>query len=228
MYKAWDLNLERPRALKENLDTSPQAQRQFKREAQILSDLTHPNLPKVIDHFTLPGQGQYLVMEFVEGEDMGEMLQRLGGPLPEKQVLEWIEQICDALIYLHAQNPPIIHRDLKPANIKITPEGKVRLVDFGIAKVYDPQLSTTMGARAITPGYSPQEQYGMGPTDARTDVYALGATLYHLLTGQPPPESIQRNIDDSLAAPRALNPAISAETEVAILKAMQPHPGQRF
>jgi formylglycine-generating enzyme required for sulfatase activity len=227
VYKAWDLNLERPRALKENLDTSPEARRQFKLEAQILCDLTHPNLPKVIDHFVTT-QGQYMVMEFVEGEDLREVIERTGRPLPETQALVWVGQICEALEYLHSHVPPIIHRDIKPANIKITPDGTAMLVDFGIAKVYDPKLSTTLGARAITPGYSPQEQYGMGPTDARSDIYALGATLYHLLTGQQPPESIQRNINDDMAPPRQQNPLISTGAEAAILKAMQMHPSQRF
>ena len=186
VYRAWDLNLDHQRAIKENLDTSPQAQRQFKREAQILDVLVHPNLPRVIDHFIVPNQGQYLVMDFVEWQDLGEML--MNGPLPEARVLPWIIQVCDALIYLHSQNPPVIHRDIKPGNIKITPDGRAILVDFGISKVYDPTLSTTVGARAVTPGYSPPEQYGKGATDARSDMYALGATLYHLLTGQAPPQ----------------------------------------
>ncbi|MBN2550836.1 MAG: serine/threonine protein kinase, partial [Anaerolineales bacterium] len=177
VYRAWDLNLERPRALKENLDTSEAAQRQFKREAQLLSDLSHPNLPKVIDHFVLPGQGQYLVMEYVEGEDLQQMLERQG-PLTEAQALDWIGQVCEALIYLHSQTPPVIHRDIKPANIKITPQGKAMMVDFGIAKASAAGQKTTVGARAVTPGYSPPEQYGQGTTDAQSDVYALGATLY--------------------------------------------------
>jgi serine/threonine-protein kinase len=138
VYRAWDMNMECPRAVKENLDTTSEGQKQFKTEAKILGQLTHQNLPKVIDHFIIPGQGQYLVMEYVEGEDMQEMLDKQGGPLPESQVINWIEQVCDALTYLHGQNPPIIHRDIKPANIKITPQGKAMLVDFGIAKVFDP------------------------------------------------------------------------------------------
>ncbi len=228
VYRVWDLRLSYPRALKENLDTSTEARRQFTREAQILTALSHPNLPKVIDHLFIPGQGQYLVMDFVEGEDLQATLARTKGPLPEWQALEWIGQICDALEYLHAQSPQIIHRDIKPANIKITPQGKAMLVDFGIAKVYDPQISTTMGARAISPGYSPQEQYGMGATDQRTDIYAIGATLYHLLTGVPPLESIQRNIRDTLDPPRDLNPRISESVERAILKATATHPDERF
>ena len=228
VYRAWDSNLDCPRALKENFDTSPESQRQFRREAQILTVLTHPNLPKVVDHFVIQGQGQYLVMDYIEGQDLEEMLKNQGNPLPEAQVLGWFSQICDALIYLHSQNPPIIHRDIKPGNIKITPQGKALLVDFGIAKVYDVNSSTTMGARAVTPGYSPQEQYGQGKTDARTDVYALGATLYHLLTGKQPPESIQRNLGMALTPPRQINPALSEQTEQVVLKAMARLPERRW
>ena len=213
-----------PRALKENLDTSPEAQKQFEREAQILAKLNHPNLPNVIDHFILQGQGQYLVMDFVDGEDLQEKLDEHGGPLHENQVLPWIEQICDALEYLHSQNPPIIHRDIKPANIKITPVGKAMLVDFGIAKVYAPHLSTTLGARAVTPGYSPHEQYGQGSTDARTDIYALGATLYTMLTGLQPIESIQRMVRDPLMPPRQVNTQISPNLAESIRQAMQMDP----
>ncbi|MEW5869620.1 MAG: protein kinase [Chloroflexota bacterium] len=228
VYRAWDTNLERPRALKENLETSPEAQRQFKREAQILTDLTHPNLPKVMDYFVLPGQGQYLVMEFVEGEDLESVLERTSGPLPEAQVRVWAEQVCSALSYLHSRQPAIIHRDIKPANIRITPENQAMLVDFGIAKAYDPHSSTTAGARAVTPGYAPHEQYGQGRTDARTDIYALGATLYHLLTGRQPAESIQRMIHDPLPPAERLNPSLSPGMAAAIRRAMQVDPDRRF
>lgn len=227
VYRAWDANLQRPCALKENLETSVEGQQQFFREASILSNLSHPNLPRVTDHFGIPGQGQYLVMDFVEGEDLQSILDRTGGPLPEKQVVEWVAQICDALSYMHSQNQPVIHRDIKPANIKITPQGRAMLVDFGIAKVFDPHLKTTVGARGVTPGYSPCEQYGQGTTDARTDIYALGATLYTLLTGQEPPESTQRNLSVKLAAPRSLNHAVSSTTERVILKAMEMLPADR-
>jgi len=135
--------------------------KQFTREAQILARLAHPNLPRVIDSFIIPDVGQYLVMDYVEGEDLQTMLGRLGR-LPEPQVLSWISQICDALAYLHNQSSPIIHRDIKPGNIKIRSDGRAMLVDFGIAKVYNPTIATTMGARAFTPGYSPPEQYGTG------------------------------------------------------------------
>ncbi len=154
VYKAWDIRLNVPCAVKENFEASAEAERQFAREASILAGLRHPNLPKVTDHFSLPGQGQYLVMEYIEGEDLQAKLDRAGGPLPENQVLPWFEQICDALIYLHTHVPPIIHRDLKPANIRICPDGTAMLVDFGIAKLYDPAKRTTLGARCDT-GFCP-------------------------------------------------------------------------
>jgi serine/threonine protein kinase len=229
VYQAWDLSLDIPVAIKENLDGSPEAQKQFGREANMLARLSHPNLPRVTDYFFIPGQGQYLVMDFVEGEDLHEMLNRLGA-LPEPQVLNWISQICDALAYLHSQPSPIIHRDIKPANIKIRPDGRAVLVDFGIAKVYDPHLATTIGAKAVTPGYSPPEQYGSsGSTDARSDIYALGATLYHLLTGSLPPESLDRIVGSStLCPPRQLNQNISPTAEGAILKAIEVATDRRF
>ncbi len=230
VYQAWDVNLEAYRAVKENLDTSLEAQRQFKLEAQILDKLSHPNLPRVIDHFIIPEQGQYLVMDFVDGEDLAEMLRRVGGPLPETQVLEWVSQVCDALSYLHSRNPPIIHRDIKPANIKIRPNGQAMLVDFGIAKVFDPNLKTTVGAQAYTPGYSPPEQYGIGSTDARSDVYALGATLYHLLSGQSPPASvdIMSGVVPALAPLQHFNPLVSPRVNAAVERAMQLNRSGRF
>jgi formylglycine-generating enzyme required for sulfatase activity len=236
VYRAWDLTLDRPCAVKESFELSPQGQRQFVFEARILGRLSHPNLPRVSDYFTLPGQGQYLVMDYVEGHDLEELRAQAGGRLPAAQVLPWIAQVCEALEYLHSQQPAVIHRDIKPANIKITPPdrghpgGRAMLVDFGVAKVYDPAMRTTMGARAVTPGYSPHEQYGQSQaaTDARTDIYALGATLYTLLTGQEPPESILRILTDPLQPPRQIVPAISPAVEAAILKAMQMDPGRRF
>jgi serine/threonine protein kinase len=227
IYRAQDMTLQADCAVKENLDASDEGQHQFEREAQILAGLKHPNLPRVTDHFFLPGSGQYLVMDFVEGEDLQSRLDRLG-PLAEAQALSWIVQICDALAFLHNQKPPIIHRDVKPANIKITPHGRAMLVDFGIAKVYDPGLKTTLGARGVTPGYSPLEQYGQGTTDGRSDEYALAATLFALLTGQDPPESIARVTGTPLPAPRLLNPAISGTTEQALLRALQILARDRF
>ncbi len=228
VYRAWDINLKCPCALKENLETLPEAQRQFERAALISSNLSHPNLARVTDYFILSGQGQYLVMNYVEGEDLQEMLDRAGGPLAEALVLPWMGQVCDALAYLHDQKPPIIHRDIKPDNIVIIPEGWALLVALVLAEVFDPKLKTSMGARAVTPGYSPIEQYGQGTIDARSDVYALGATLYTLLTGQKPPESILRIPNDTLTPPDRLNPRLSPAIVLTIMKALQLHPDQRY
>jgi serine/threonine protein kinase len=168
-------------------------------------------------------------MDYVEGEDLQSMLERTGGPLPTQQVLSWIGQVCDALSYLHSQNPPIIHRDIKPANIRITPGGQAMLVDFGIAKIFDPHLKTTTGARAVTPGFSPPEQYGQGTTDARSDVYALGATLYALLTGKVPPDSV--HLISGSVTPRPtheLNLQVPVHVSQAIARAMQMNRAARF
>jgi formylglycine-generating enzyme required for sulfatase activity len=228
VYQAWDSNLGRQVAIKENLHTGEQSQRQFIQEAQLLAGLSHPNLPRVTDYFLIPGVGQYLVMDFIEGQDLKELLARQAGALPEAQVLAWIDQVCQALDYLHRQNPPIIHRDIKPANIRITPLGQVMLVDFGIAKLFDAGRGTTAGARAVTPGYSPIEQYGIGKTDPRSDLYALGATLYTLLSGQEPVESVQRVTGDTLIPAQRLNPALSANSLQVLDRALQMNPAMRY
>jgi len=230
VYRAWDINLKRPCAVKENLDATPEAQEQFERTAIILAGLRHPNLALVSDHFFIPGQGQYLVMDYVDGQDLKEILESTGKPIPEDDGVNWISQICDALAYIHNQDPPIIHRDIKPANIKITPEGKAVLVDFGIAKIYDPNLRTTAGARAVTPGYSPPEQYGMGRTGVRSDIYALGATMYTMLTDDLPPDSVDI-MTESVPAPDPIstkNPKISTQVNQAVAKAMNVKRRQRF
>ena len=226
VYKAWDLDINGPCALKHNLDSSEEAQRQFEREAQTLSDVNHPNLPRVTDKFFVPGQGQFLVMDFVDGVDLQTMVEQ--GPISEEKALGWIGQIADALTYLHDRSQPIIHRDIKPANIRITPQGQAILVDFGLVKVYDEHLKTTMGARAVTPGYSPPEQYGQGNTDARTDIYALSATLYTLLTGQEPQESVLRIVGDKVVPARKAKPAISIKTSAAISTGMALRPTERY
>ncbi len=227
VYKAWDNRLSKPVAIKENLDTSNEAQRQFTREATILANLSHSHLPRVIDHFVIPDQGQYLVMDFVDGEDLNTLLERQGNLVIE-QAVGWIAQVCDALEYLHSHEPPVLHRDIKPANIRITPKGKAMLVDFGLVKISDPHLKTTVGARAITPGYSPPEQYGLGVTDVRTDLYALGATLYRLVTGKDPLESVQRMAGEKLMPVRELNPRASEMLAQVIERAMALDPNQRY
>lgn len=228
VYQAEDINLNVPCAVKVNLETSPESQRQFDHEAEILAKMHHSNLPKVTDRFTIPGHGQCLVMDYIEGQDLQTLIENTQGPLPEKQALGWIVQVCNALVYIHAQNPPVIHRDIKPANIKINPNGRAVLVDFGITKFYDPKKKTTAGARGVTPGYSPVEQYGKGLTDPRSDIYALGATSYTLLTGVEPPESIDRVTGTVLIPPRHLNPSISLSTEQTLLRALEVLAKDRF
>jgi len=216
-------------AIKENFDTSPQAQQQFQFEAHILANLDHPNLPQVTDHFIESNGRQYLVMEYVEGEDLESMRQRHPkGQLPERQVLAWADALLDALIYLHTQSNPVIHRDVKPANIKLTPQGKVKLVDFGIAKIYQPGKTTYTAIRASgSPGFAPVEQY-TGGTDARSDIYSLGATLYCLLTGEVPPESAALAAGQPLPLPRKVYPSVSQKTDAVILRAMAVNANQRF
>jgi len=226
VYRAIDLKFNTPVALKENLTVTPDSQRQFTREAGLLHQLRHPNLPRVTDHFTIAGQGQYLVMDHVDGEDLKGLLRRQG-PLPEPQALNWICQVLDALEYLHSRQ--VIHRDVKPANVKITPQGQVFLVDFGLAKVYDPGQETTIGARGATPGYAPPEQYGQGRTDARSDVYSAGATLYSLVSGQVPPDALDMVIRrGNLPSLRQLAPGVSTRVEAAVVRAMQTVPEDRF
>jgi LysM repeat protein len=165
----------------------------------------------------------------VEGKSLAKVLEERGGPIPEAEALPWIRQVCDALSYLHARQPPIIHRDIKPENIIITAQGRAMLVDFGISKAYDPSKGTTIGAKAVTPGYSPPEQYGRGRTDARSDVYSLAATLYTLLTGQVPPEAPDLSSGaETLTPPRRLNPTVSEETSRAIVEGMMLSISQRL
>jgi serine/threonine-protein kinase len=162
-----------------------QAVNAFRQEAMMLATLDHPNLPKVTDHFSERGK-QYLVMDFIEGETLEERIDRGGGkPLPVDEVLKWADQLCDVLEYLHGREPPVVFRDLKPGNVMVTPEKAVKLIDFGIARLFKAGKAADT-AFFGTAGYAPREQYGRGQTDARSDVYALGATLYHLLTGDDP------------------------------------------
>jgi hypothetical protein len=227
VYRARDLHLGRRLcALKETFDTSSAAAAQFRLEAEILAGLEHPYLPEVWDSFE-EGRGLYLVMEFIEGNDLESQLNR-EGPLPELIVRQWISQLCSALALMHARQPPVIHRDVKPANIKIRPNGQPVLVDFGLAKVYHPTQETVMAARAVSDGFSPIEQYGRGRTDARSDIYALGATLYNLLTGVVPPDAPARAVNDPLVPPHQMNPAISPGMERIILRALSMRAEARY
>jgi eukaryotic-like serine/threonine-protein kinase len=227
VYRAYDLVLSTPVAIKENLNSSGEAIRQFKREAVLLASLRHSNLPRVTDHFVI-GSRQYLVMDYVAGEDLKTRLER-EGVLGESQVLAWTKEICSALSYLHTRQPAVVHRDIKPANIKLTPDGHPILVDFGIAKVADVGGGTSTGARSLTPGFAPPEQYGSRPTDSRSDQYSLAATLYDLLTGVIPPDSLERTLGQSNLRPaREVNPQISPAVEAALTRALQLNPEDRF
>jgi serine/threonine protein kinase len=245
VYKAADRRLEgRVCALKEVLPTLAdsalseeeldQMSEQFRIEASILSRLDHPNLPKVSDYFSTSGR-EYLVMDFVEGRDLHEIVreqQKSGGLLSEQQVLSWAGQLLDALEYLHEQDPPVVHRDVKPSNIKVTPRGIVKLVDFGLVKVLhdDDSRTVTVVQGRGTVAYTPLEQYGgdTGYTDARTDIYGVGATLYHLLAGIPPADAKERFLRPGvLVSLRQLNPEISPRIERVIFQALAMHPNER-
>ncbi|MDP1547353.1 MAG: protein kinase [Anaerolineales bacterium] len=229
VYRAVDENLGVQIALKENLFTTDEYARQFRLEAVILANLRHPNLPRVSDHIVLGDQGQYLVMDFIEGEDLRNRMERIG-MLPEDEAVHIGAAICDALAYLHTRKPPILHRDIKPGNVKITPDGHIYLVDFGLAKVYQSaSQATTTGARAMTPGYSPPEQYGTARTDPRTDIYSLGATLYAALSAVIPEDGLARAMDNAQLTPlRKRNAKVSRRFSAAIEKAMAVDPSDRY
>ena len=228
VYRAVDENLGMDVAVKENLFTGDEYTRQFRLEAVILANLRHPNLPRVTDHFVISDQGQYLIMDYIEGEDLRQRMERTGSISEEEAILIGAA-ICDALQYLHTRKPSIIHRDIKPGNVRITPDGHLYLVDFGLAKLVKGSQATTTGARAMTPGYSPPEQYGTARTDPRTDVYSLGATLYAALTGIIPEDGLARAMDNVELTPlRKRNPKVSRRLANTIEKAMAVHPEERF
>lgn len=245
VYRASDKRLEgRVCAVKEVLpsftgsatsDTElEQMSEQFRIEASILSRLDHPNLPKVSDYFSTKNR-EYLVMDFVDGRTLQEILreqQRRGDFLREHQVLGWTNQLLDSLEYLHGQNPPVLHRDIKPGNIKVTPHGIVKLVDFGLVKVMQPDDSRTVTVvqGRGTVAYTPLEQYGSdaGYTDVRSDIYSLGATLYHLLSGSPPANAKERFLHPgSLVSLRQFNPSVTPRCERAVFQALAMHPSER-
>jgi serine/threonine protein kinase len=210
-----------------------EAQEQFKQEATVLARLDHPNLPKVSDFFSI-GDRDYLVMDYVPGDDLRTLMLKAkhqGKFLKEAEVRKWANQLADALIYLHEQNPPILHRDIKPSNLKLTPSGLLKLVDFGLVKVLAPgEMTITIIQGQGTALYTPLEQYGGdgAHTDIRSDIYSFGATLYHLLTNTAPADARERFINPgSLVPPRQINSAVSAQMERAILWAMNLHPDER-
>ena len=228
VYRAIDENLSVEVAVKENSFTTDEYSRQFRLEAVILASVRHQHLPRVTDHFVMEDQGQYLVMDYIEGEDLRQRMERMGNITEEDAILIGAA-VCDALSYLHTRRPPVLHRDIKPGNIKITPNGEIYLVDFGLAKLVQGSQTTTTGARAMTPGYSPPEQYGTARTDPRSDVYSLGATLYAALSGVIPEDGLARVMDNLQLSPiRKHNPKISRRLAATIEKAMEAYPDDRY
>jgi len=228
VYKAQDRRLQgKVVAVKEMSESAvAQAERErvlesFQREAELLARLDHPNLARVSDRFQ-EGERHYMVIEFIEGQTLQKMLEGRNDPFPQEQVLNWAEQLCDVLAYLHSQQPKIIYRDIKPANVMVLAgSDQVKLIDFGIARFY--KLGKKKDTIEFgTDGYAPPEQYGKTQTDERADVYALGAMLHQLLTLREP---MTRPFHFPPA--RALNPKVSQQVETAIADAVQAEQDKR-
>ncbi len=242
VYLAEDIRLPgRLCAIKEvqpEANASPEARRQehnqFLREASLLAQLDHPNLPKVSDFFAEGGR-DYLVMDYVPGKNLKELIDesRIAGQYLEVGTVNgWAQQIMDAVSYLHRQEPAILHRDIKPSNIKLTPDGRIKLVDFGLAKVMATDNSSTITViqGRGTAYYTPLEQYGAESehTNAKSDIYALGATLYHLLSGSPPPEAKERFLNPAVMRPlRTINRSVPDRMSDAVDWGLEMHPDNR-
>jgi serine/threonine protein kinase len=194
VYEAIDERLQVTVAIKETFAVDARLRRQFEQEARLLAQLSHPALPRVSDYFT-EDERAFLVMQFIAGDDLAHAIAERSGPFPRAQVIAWADQLLDALIYLHTRERQIIHRDIKPHNLKITATGQIALLDFGLAKTHAGDQSTTNTSHSIfgyTRRYSPLEQIQDQGTSPQSDIYALGATLYHLLTGIKPPDALAR------------------------------------
>jgi formylglycine-generating enzyme required for sulfatase activity/predicted Ser/Thr protein kinase len=238
VYQAMDENLSCVVAVKETFAITDEQRRAFRREAELLANLTHPTLPRVTDHFT-HGEGQFLVMQFIAGHDLAELLELREQPFAVAKVIEWADQLLDALEELHSSNPAIVHRDIKPANLKVTPKGKILLLDFGLAKGTAGQMSTAdvdsrgKSIYGYTPNYAPLEQMRGGGTDPRSDLYSLAATMWTLLTGQIPPDALSRVAEkedgnpDPLRAAHELNPQVPTHLSDLLGRAMSLNRNQR-
>src|SRR5712692_10097619 len=222
VYKASDTRLDdRLVAIKEMSKAGlpsallEEAEAAFEREARLLGKLLHPNLPRIHDHFT-ENDRSYLVMDFIDGETLEDYLDRTGRrPFPVEQVLDWAEQLCDVLSYLHNHQPPIVFRDLKPANVMISESGHIFLIDFGIARLFKPGQSHDTVALG-SPGYAAPEQYGKAQSTPRTDIYCLGALLHYLLSGLDPSEQ-----PFFFRPTSQVNPTVPPELEVLLQKMLE-------
>jgi serine/threonine protein kinase len=235
VYEAIDLRLGSPVALKQTLTRAKPLWTQFEREARLLAQLNHPALPRVSDYFN-EDERAFFVMQFVEGIDLAAMLTQ-HGPFPRGTVIAWADQILDALIYLHSRDRKIIHRDIKPHNLKVTAAGKIALLDFGLAKSHgEGRESGTegQGVFGYSPQYAPLEQIHNTGTGPQSDIYALGATLYHLLTGVKPADALTRatalvSFDPNPLAPaHEVNEAVGRELSLILSRAMAHDPDDRF
>ena len=216
VYRGWDATDRRDVAIKEYLDPSLEIQKRFRAEARRLAGLSHPQLPRVLDHFALDN-GQYLVSEFIDGIDLQSLIDQYG-PLPSDLVAPWLQSATVPLIYLHQQNR--LHLDIKPANIRLTPDGRVFLVDSGLPG---------LGTRPHSPGYGAPEQQAQGEVGPTADVYSLGATLYTALTGKTPPNALSREtgLSDLLPA-REVNPDVEPYLSIVAGRAMSLRPDTRY
>lgn len=235
VYEAIDQRLGITVALKATLSTEAKVRKQFEQEARLLASLQHSALPRVTDHF-VEGDRAFLVMQFVKGIDLARIIYQQPGPFPREQVVAWADQLLDALIYLHSQDRQVIHRDIKPHNLKLTATGQIALLDFGLAKAQPVEASTTSSAPffGYTRQYAPIEQIQAQAAGPRSDIYALGATLYHLLTGVKPADALLRAASlangkpDPLQPADVLHPAVGREIATVLAKAMAQDPDQRF
>ena len=237
VYEALDQRLDSTVALKETLSVDNNLRRQFEQEARLLAKLHHPALPRVSDYFT-EGKRAFLVMQFVSGIDLAEIIAKHPGrPFSQNQVIAWADQLLDALIYLHTRERQIVHRDIKPHNLKLTATGRIALLDFGLAKAQSSDMSTTNSSASVfgyTRRYSPLEQIQDRGTTPRSDIYALGATLYHLLTGIKPPDALVRATalveakQDPLRPANEIHSAVGAEIAAILNRAMAQNPEDRY
>jgi formylglycine-generating enzyme required for sulfatase activity len=229
VYEALDQRVNCIVALKETMPgNSDEARKAFEREASLLGNLRHSALPKVMDYFS-EDEGDFLIMEFIPGYDLAELLELRGNPFPQAQALRWADELLKVLEYLHGQQPPILHRDIKPSNLKLTKQGEIFLLDFGLAKGsvgQMPTLATSRSLRGYTPIYASLEQIHAHGTDARSDIYSLGATLYHLLTGGAPIDAparfhaLEDDQTDPLPLIQKINPEVSLNVAAIIHSAM--------